>query len=89
MRLKQQQSMTIQTTESKDQRVGGESQLLFPVFVSTTKELVFSLPTQFEIHDLYGRLVKRGYGDSVKVSNLEKAEYYLSYDNATDTFNMK
>jgi hypothetical protein len=59
------------------------------IYNKRTKELVFSLPTQFEIHDLYGRLVKRGYGDSVKVSNLEKAEYYLSYDNATDTFNMK
>ena len=59
------------------------------VYNKRTKEVVFSLPTQFEVHDVYGRLVKRGYGDVVSVSNLEKAEYYLSYDNTTDICNLK
>ncbi len=51
-----------------------------------TNELVFSSDTQFEIHDVYGRLVKRGYGSSVNIDNLSKGEYYVSYDNSTDSF---
>lgn len=56
------------------------------IYNKRTKEIVFSSETQFEIHDVWGRMVKRGYGASVDVDNLNKGEYYLSFDNSTDTF---
>jgi hypothetical protein len=56
------------------------------IYNKRTREVVFSSETQFEIHDVYGRIVKRGYGSSIKVDNLEKSEYYISYDNSTDSF---
>lgn len=59
------------------------------IYNKRTKEVVFSLPTQYEVHDVFGRLVKRGYGEVINVSNLEKADYYLSYDSSTDICNLK
>lgn len=44
-------------------------------------EITFSAPTLYEIYDLYGNIVKRGYGTSVDVSTLKKDKYYLNYDN--------
>lgn len=52
--------------------------------------ITFSRPTKYEIFDLYGELVKTGYGSSIDISNLEKGEYYLNYDNSFgETFRKK
>lgn len=40
----------------------------------------FSKRTQFEIFDVYGRLVKRGYERNVLIDSLEKGTYYINYD---------
>lgn len=46
-------------------------------------EIKFTAPTRYEIFDIYGNLVKTGFGISVDVSNLErKQEYYLNYDSS-------
>ncbi|MES2681617.1 MAG: hypothetical protein V4635_17105 [Bacteroidota bacterium] len=41
----------------------------------------FSAETGFEIYDIYGSVVKRGYGKQAKIDNLPKGSYYLCYDN--------
>lgn len=50
----------------------------------------FSANTNYEIFNLYGILVKTGYGRSIDVSNLERGEYYLNYDSSFgETFRKK
>lgn len=49
-------------------------------------ELVFSEPTLYEIYDLYGRIVVKGYSDSVNVNNLTEGDYYLNFDNQMSMF---
>jgi phage terminase large subunit len=48
--------------------------------------LVFSEPTLYEIYDIYGRIVFKGYDDSVNVKGLERGEYYLNFDNQMSVF---
>jgi ribosomal protein S28E/S33 len=56
------------------------------VYNNRSKEIVFSSDTQYEIHDEFGRMVKRGFASSVDVEDLIKGDFYLSYDNSTDSF---
>jgi hypothetical protein len=47
----------------------------------------FSSGTLYEIYDQFGNIVKRGYTNSIDVSDLKKGLYYLNYDNKTgETF---
>jgi hypothetical protein len=48
--------------------------------------ITFSMATMFEIYDSYGNIVKKGYANTVDVSNLSKGIYYLNFDNQTDKF---
>lgn len=45
--------------------------------------------TLYEIYDKYGTIVKKGYGQSAKIDNLDKGTYYLSFDNKTETVEFK
>lgn len=45
--------------------------------------------TLYEIYDKYGSIVKRGFGQTANVENLEKGTYYLSYDNTTETVQIR
>lgn len=46
-----------------------------------TRDVVtFSRKTSYEIFDEYGNMVKKGYGQTIDVEDLEKGEYYLNYD---------
>lgn len=45
--------------------------------------------TLYEIYDRYGSIVKRGFGSSANIENLEKGTYYLSFDNKTETVQFK
>ncbi|MCC6601311.1 MAG: hypothetical protein IT223_11655 [Crocinitomicaceae bacterium] len=51
-----------------------------------TKKINFSADTSYELYNVYGQIVKRGYGNNVDVTSLHKGDYYLSYDNKTDKF---
>jgi hypothetical protein len=42
----------------------------------------FNSETSFEVYDLYGSVVKKGYGPNCDISSLRKGKYYLCYDNA-------
>lgn len=43
-------------------------------------EIQFSAETMFEIYDIYGNIIKRGFGINVDISNIPKGVYYLCYD---------
>lgn len=51
--------------------------------------LTFSAPTMYEIYDVYGGIIFKGYGKEVKVSGLQKGKYYLNMDNKLTTFTKK
>ena len=53
------------------------------------KLISFSQETLFEVYDLFGTVVKRGFGTSLDVGELKKGKYYISYDNATAEFSKK
>ncbi len=65
--------------ESDKNRVTLESQ-------SVKNKLVFSDPTLYEIYDMHGRIVFKGYGDTVNVEELEKGDYFLNFDNRMSQF---
>ena len=46
------------------------------------KEITFSRETLYEIYNMYGNMVARGYADKIDVSNLEKGKFYLNYDSS-------
>lgn len=45
--------------------------------------------TLYELYDRYGTIVKKGFGSSVNVENLEKGLYYVSFDNTTKDISIK
>jgi hypothetical protein len=51
--------------------------------------ILFSNATMFEVYDAYGNIVKRGFGEQVDVSNLNKGNYYLCFDNVLTDFKKK
>lgn len=54
-------------------------------YEKSSKKVAFKGNTGYEVYDMYGQIRKKGYGNSVDMSNLPKGEYYLSYDNTTET----
>ena len=48
------------------------------------KQIVFSRPTDYEIYDYYGKLIKKGYGKVVNTASLPKGMYFINYDNTTE-----
>jgi hypothetical protein len=52
-------------------------------------QLIFSDPTLFEIYDMHGRIVFKGYNDTVDVSELEKGQYFLNFDDRMSQFRKK
>ncbi len=51
-----------------------------------TKTILFSGETMFEVFDMYGAVVKKGYGAEMDISNLRKGTYWLCYDNTSAEF---
>lgn len=54
------------------------------VYNRKNKQVVFSNPTAYEIHDKYGQLIMRGFNSQADVAHLTRDEYYLSFDNVTE-----
>lgn len=58
--------------------------------VKVKKEIIFNHTTMYEVYNMYGNIVMRGYDKNVDVSSLQKGKYYLNYDNKFgDTFEKK
>ncbi len=51
--------------------------------------LVFSRPTSFELYNVYGQIVKRGFSSTADLLSLPRNDYYISYDNFTEKFYRK
>lgn len=56
------------------------------VYDKRTKKLKFSEDTNYELYNMYGQIVKRGFGSEADLSDLPKAEYYINYDNSSERF---
>jgi hypothetical protein len=54
-----------------------------------SKNVQFSGETLYEVFDVYGNVIKRGYGSMLDIANLSKGEYYLCYDNIMADFKKK
>jgi len=53
------------------------------------ERIVFSGETNYELYNVYGQIVKRGFGLEADMSNLPKGEYYISFDSITEKFAKK
>ena len=53
------------------------------------KEIEFSSETNYEVFDVYGTVIKRGFGNKLDIANLDKGSYYLCYDNIMTDFKKK
>jgi len=63
-----------------------------PLTFSTSKnsdDLLFSGQTMFQVYDVYGQVIKKGFGKSISIGNLKKGHYYLCYDNSVTEFKKK
>ena len=55
----------------------------------TSKYVTFSSPTDYEVFNYYGQLIKKGYGKQIDVSKYKAGTYFLNYDNKTESFEKK
>ncbi len=53
------------------------------------KYIDFSSETNYEVFDIYGNVIKRGFGNKIDIDNLERGNYYLCYDNIMTDFKKK
>ena len=51
-----------------------------------TDKLYFSKITSYEIYDYYGKLQIKDIGKDVDISSLQKGDYFINYDNKTESF---
>ena len=51
--------------------------------------IIFSYETAYELYDIYGSVVKKGFGKEIKIENMEPAKYYMCYDNVITEFYKK
>jgi hypothetical protein len=49
-------------------------------------DITFSAETSYEIYDYYGKLMMKGRGNKVNILKLDKGQYFINYDNVTQTF---
>lgn len=59
------------------------------IYNKKSDEIEFSDETSYEIYDVYGQVKKKGFGRSVDVGNLDKGDYYVSFDSSTIEFKKK
>lgn len=53
------------------------------------KKILFSGETFFEVYDAFGIIRKRGFGTEVDLSNMEKGDYYINFDNRNEKIRFK
>lgn len=60
-----------------------------PEFTVAPNAIQFTYETGYEVYDIYGSVVKKGFGKDIKIENLLKGKYYLCYDNQVTEFDKK
>ena len=58
-----------------------KSELEKPTYTMQKNRIIFSKNTEFEIYDIYGMVVKTGFGKLITIDKIKKGKYYLCYDN--------
>lgn len=76
----------LNSTSRFSQEIVLKSSVDKPSFAISKKSIDFSSDTGFEVFDVYGTVVKRGFGKQVVIDNLKKGKYYLCYDNTMTEF---
>lgn len=67
--------------------VAFKSELKQPTFdLKNNSTILFSAETMYEVYDAYGNIVKRGFSSNLDISNLNKGNYYLCFDNVLSDF---
>ena len=56
------------------------------VYDKKGRVLTFSRETNYELYNVYGQIVKRGFGAKADLTDLLKNDYYISFDNNTEKF---
>jgi hypothetical protein len=56
------------------------------VYDKKQSALKFSSETNFELYNIYGQIVKRGFGSEVDLAAFRKDEYYINFDNQSEKF---
>lgn len=59
------------------------------IYNKKNKKLIFSNTTHYEIHDKFGQLIMRGHNSQADVTHLTKDDYFVSFDNITESFAKK
>ncbi len=54
-----------------------------------TDKIIFSEKTKYEIYDNYGKLIVKGNDISIDIKSFKKGNYFINYDNQTETFEKK
>ena len=54
-----------------------------------SKTITFSSETAYEVYDFYGNVVKKGFGNTFDIANLNKGKYYLCYDSVVTEIEKK
>lgn len=57
--------------------------------IKVESQIDFTAETMFEVYDIHGNIVKKGYSNKIDATNLKKGLYYLNYDNDTKEFMKK
>lgn len=57
-----------------------------PLYVLKKESVEFDTETAYEVYDIYGVNLMKGYSKTINISGLKSGDYYLSYDNTTVTF---
>ena len=60
-----------------------------PVSRKVEGDIKFTAETMYEVFDIHGNIVKKGYSSTIDCTNLKKGLYYLNYDNSTTEFMKK
>ncbi len=74
---------------SQEATINSNTPKLSFVYNKKKKQIEFSSETAYEFYDKFGQITKKGFGSYADVSNLEKDNYYLSYDNSTEELKLK
>lgn len=72
---------------SKSASVNNPQEKVEMEYKEKENKIKFTRKTFYEIHNAYGILLKKGFGDEIDIKNLKSLNFlYLSYDNSTKSF---
>lgn len=77
------------TKNSKNVEYSSSIEPVSVLYDKKQSTLVFTRETNYELYNVYGQIVKRGFGSKADLTSLPKNDYYISFDNSTEKFYRK